>query len=105
MADDLHERKKCMMERADAFVIFPGSLGTLDEATDILEGLKLKLLQKPCLIYNIDGFYDPLKALLQNMIDNGFLAGEELSFVKFVSDLGQLEQALQHFCLHEAYLS
>ena len=105
VADDLHERKKCMMERADAFVIFPGSLGTLDEATDILEGLKLKLLQKPCLIYNIDGFYDPLKALLQNMIDNGFLAGEELSFVKFVSDPGQLEQALQHFCLHEAHLS
>ena len=85
VADDLHERKKCMMERADAFVIFPGSLGTLDEATDILEGLKLKLLQ--------------------NMIDNGFLAGEELSFVKFVSDPGQLEQALQHFCLHEAHLS
>lgn len=94
---DLHERKKMMMERADAFVVFPGALGTLDEATDILEALKLKLFQKPCLIYNIDGFYEPLQALLDNMVDSGFLAEEELHYIRFVRNIGDLSHTLQSF--------
>lgn len=97
VAQDLHERKKLMMEHADAFVVFPGALGTLDEATDILEALKLKLMEKPCLIYNIDGFYDPLQALLNNMVDSGFLAEEELHYIKFVSNIGELSTTLQDF--------
>lgn len=97
VAADLHERKKLMMERADAFVVFPGSLGTLDEATDILEGLKLKLFQKPCLIYNIDGFYDPLQTLLQNMVDDDFLTEEELRYIRFVSNISDLSNTLQLF--------
>ena len=97
VAQDLHERKKLMMERADAFVIFPGALGTLDEATDILEGLKLKLFEKPCLIYNIGGFYDPLKALLDNMVKDGFLAEEELYYIRFVSDIEDLSRTLAQF--------
>ena len=97
VAADLHERKKLMMERADAFVVFPGSLGTLDETTDILEGLKLKLFQKPCLIYNIDGFYIPLKMLLDNMVKDGFLAQEELHYIRFVSDIDDLSKTLAQF--------
>lgn len=101
VAADLHERKKMMMERADAFVVFPGALGTLDEATDILEALKLKLMKKPCLIYNIDGFYEPLQALLQNMVNDDFLTEEELYYIRFVSNIGQLEDTLGHFEVHE----
>lgn len=97
IADNLHERKKMMMDRADAFVVFPGAFGTLDETTDILEALKLKLMEKPCLIYNIDGFYDPLQALLNNMVDSGFLAEEELHYIKFVSNIGELSTTLQDF--------
>lgn len=97
IAADLHERKKLMMDRANAFVVFPGSLGTLDEATDILEGLKLKLFRKPCLIYNIGGFYDPLKMLLDNMVRDGFLAAEELHYIRFVSDLDDLSRTLAQF--------
>lgn len=97
VAKDLHERKKMMMDRADAFVVFPGALGTLDEATDILEALKLKLMEKPCLIYNIDSFYEPLQALLDNMVDSGFLAEEELHYIRFVRNIGDLSDTLQSF--------
>ena len=97
IADNLHERKKMMMDRADAFVVFPGAFGTLDETTDILEALKLKLMEKPCLIYNIDGFYEPLRALLGNMIDSGFLEEQELHYIRFVRDIGELSDTLQSF--------
>lgn len=97
VADSLHERKQMMMDRADAFVVFPGAFGTLDETTDILEALKLKLMKKPCLIYNIDGFYEPLRALLGNMIDSGFLEDQELCDIHFVRDIGELSDTLQSF--------
>jgi uncharacterized protein (TIGR00730 family) len=64
---DLHERKRLMFERADAFVALPGGVGTLEELVEQLTWAQLGRHRKPILIANIDHFWDPLCALLQHM--------------------------------------
>ncbi|MGE7386330.1 TIGR00730 family Rossman fold protein [Streptomyces sp. NPDC004126] len=69
----LAERKATLMERADAFVIMVGGMGTLDEATEILELRKHRRTGKPVVLLNTAGFYDGLREQLRRMEDEGFL--------------------------------
>jgi hypothetical protein len=71
---DLHERKRLMFERADAFVALPGGVGTLEELVEQLTWAQLGRHRKPILIANIDGFWDPLCALIDHM--------EKLQFIR-----------------------
>jgi uncharacterized protein (TIGR00730 family) len=71
---DLHERKRLMFERADAFVALPGGVGTLEELVEQLTWAQLGRHRKPILIANIDHFWDPLCALLNHM--------EKLQFIR-----------------------
>ena len=64
---DMHERKQLMFERADAFVALPGGVGTLEELVEQLTWAQLGRHNKPILIANIEGFWDPLCALLDHM--------------------------------------
>ena len=64
---DLHERKRLMFERADAFVALPGGVGTLEELVEQLTWAQLGRHRKPILIANIEGFWEPLCALLDHM--------------------------------------
>jgi uncharacterized protein (TIGR00730 family) len=73
MAADLAERKALLLARADAVVVMVGGLGTLDEATDILELRKHHLHDKPVALLNTDGFYDGLVLQLQRMEADHFL--------------------------------
>jgi uncharacterized protein (TIGR00730 family) len=64
---DLHERKRLMFERADAFVALPGGIGTLEELVEQLTWAQLGRHKKPILLANINGFWDPLCVLLEHM--------------------------------------
>lgn len=70
---DMHERKHMMFEMADAFVALPGGIGTLEELIEQLTWVQLGQHQKPLLILNTGGFWDPLLALLDNFRDMGFV--------------------------------
>ncbi len=70
---DLSERKALLLARSDAFVVLPGGLGTLDEATEILEQKKHGLHRKPVVFLNAAGFYDGFVAQLRRMDEDGFL--------------------------------
>jgi uncharacterized protein (TIGR00730 family) len=71
---DLHERKRVMFERADAFVALPGGVGTLEELVEQLTWAQLGRHRKPILIANIDSFWEPLCTLLDQM--------ERLEFIR-----------------------
>lgn len=73
IAKDLAERKKLLVEKADAVVIMVGGTGTLDEATEILELKKHGHTEKPVVLLNTAGFYDGLKEQFRRMEDEGFL--------------------------------
>jgi uncharacterized protein (TIGR00730 family) len=64
---DMHERKRIMFERADAFVALPGGIGTLEELVEQMTWAQLGRHKKPILLANIDNFWDPLCALLDHM--------------------------------------
>jgi uncharacterized protein (TIGR00730 family) len=73
LAKDLANRKALMLARSDAVVVMAGGLGTLDEATEILELRKHRLHNKPVVLLNMAGFYDGLALQLQRMEADGFL--------------------------------
>jgi uncharacterized protein (TIGR00730 family) len=70
---DMHERKRVMFERADAFVALPGGIGTLEELVEQLTWAQLGRHRKPILLANIAGFWDPLRELIDHMGALGFL--------------------------------
>ena len=82
VTNDMHERKRTMFERADAFVALPGGIGTLEELVEIMTWAQLGQHKKPVLIANINGFWDPLVVLLRHMSDEGFIRnGFEVSYL------------------------
>ena len=70
---DMHERKRLMFERSDAFVALPGGIGTLEELVEQLTWQQLGRHTKPVLLANIDGFWEPLLALLAHMRETEFI--------------------------------
>jgi uncharacterized protein (TIGR00730 family) len=73
IVDDMHERKRLMFERADAFVALPGGIGTLEELVEQLTWVQLERHDKPVLIADIGGFWRPLLALLEHMREQAFI--------------------------------
>ena len=74
---DMHERKHRMFQRADAVVALPGGIGTLEELVEIMTWSQLGQHEKPVVIANIDGFWDPLARLFDHMSEEGFLHSAE----------------------------
>lgn len=82
LTEDMHQRKKLMFERSDAFVALPGGAGTLEELVEQLTWSQLGRHQKPIVIANIAGFWNPFLNLLAHMRDDTFIrAGLEVSFI------------------------
>jgi uncharacterized protein (TIGR00730 family) len=73
---DMHARKLRMFHEADSFVALPGGIGTLEELVEQLTWAQLGRHRKPVVIANIDGFWDPLKVLLNHMREEGFIRPE-----------------------------
>jgi uncharacterized protein (TIGR00730 family) len=90
---DLAARKALLLARSDAIVVLAGGLGTLDEATEILELRKHRLHDKPVVLLNTAGFYDGLALQLQRMETDGFLP-VPLAELVFLADDGA--SALAH---------
>jgi hypothetical protein len=98
IAEDLAERKALLLAKSDAVVVMAGGLGTLDEATEILELKKHGQHDKPVVLLNTAGFYDGLALQLRRMEEEGFLPVplDQLVFFadKGVDALAHLEQSL-----------
>ena len=73
VVDTMHERKALMAASSDAFLAFPGGLGTFDELFEVLTWSMIGIHQKPIGILDVDGYFAPLRALIDNAIERGFL--------------------------------
>jgi uncharacterized protein (TIGR00730 family) len=69
----MHQRKKLMFDKSDAFVALPGGIGTLEELVEQLTWAQLGRHNKPIVLANIDGFWTPLLALFTHMREEGFI--------------------------------
>ena len=73
VTDNMHERKHKMFEKSDAFVALPGGIGTVEEIVEIMTWGQLGHHRKPIVFANINGFWDPMTALLDHMTAEGFI--------------------------------
>ncbi|MBW3097895.1 TIGR00730 family Rossman fold protein [Pseudohoeflea coraliihabitans] len=83
---DMHERKHLMFEKSDAFVALPGGIGTLEELIEIMTWAQLGRHAKPIVLADIDGFWAPLKSLIDHMTNQGFIHTAERVRPLVVSD-------------------
>ena len=89
------ERRIRMIELGDAFIAFPGGTGTLEEISEVVSKICLDQLNGPCIFYNLNGFYDDMKAFLQRMIAAGFSTAERQNGIYFASDLAEIERIIE----------
>lgn len=94
VTQDMSERKAKMIELGDAFIAFPGGTGTLEEITEIMSKVSLGHLDAPCILYNLDGYYDSLRELLGHMIRKGLSSAERQRGIYFADDLDQIIKIL-----------
>ena len=92
---DMAERKTKMIELGDAFIAFPGGTGTLEEIAEVMSKVSLKHLDAPCILYNLNGYYDDLKALLNHMIEKGLSSNERQEGIFFVENLDDIKRILR----------
>ena len=92
---DMSERKAKMIELGDAFIAFPGGTGTLEEISEIISRVTLGLTTSPCILYNLNGYYDHLKNLLDHMVACGLANPDKLKGVYFANNLEEIQQLLQ----------
>jgi hypothetical protein len=90
VVENMHERKLEMFDRSDAIVVLPGGLGTLEEFFEVLSWRTLGLHAKPIVIVDLDGYWQPLAALLRSCVDGGFAERSHLDVVAFIETLDQL---------------
>ena len=97
---DMHERKRLMFERADAFVALPGGVGTLEELVEQMTWAQLGRHKKPILMANIDNFWDPMCALLDHMRDMQFIRAGLTVAPLVVNTVEEILPALQAATRH-----
>jgi uncharacterized protein (TIGR00730 family) len=94
VVDSMHDRKRLMAEKADAFAVLPGGIGTLDELFEMLSWKQLELHDKPILLVDIGGYWAPLRALLDHIVVKGFARPQTRRLLHVVPSVSALMAAL-----------
>ena len=92
---DMSERKAKMIELGDAFIAFPGGTGTLEEISEVMSKVVLGHLHTPCIVYNLNGYYDCLRGLLDRMVEEGLSSEEKLTGITFADSLDEIIKILE----------
>ena len=95
--ENMHQRKLEMSELSDGFIALPGGFGTLEELFEIITWSQLGLHQKPVGLLNINGFYDPLLALLEGMVRKGFLKMENFEILLVANQPQTLIEKMRNY--------
>jgi uncharacterized protein (TIGR00730 family) len=94
----MHERKAKMAELADGFIALPGGVGTLEEIFEQWGWARLGIHEKPCAFFDVNGFFEPIRAMVNQMLRAGFMRREHADLIIFASNL---EQILAAFRAHK----
>ncbi|MDB5660681.1 MAG: Rossman fold protein family [Cypionkella sp.] len=95
ITEDMHERKKVMFINSDAIVVLPGGAGSLDEFFEVLTWAQIGLHRKPIYLLNSEGYWNPLIALLDHIVAEGFADPSVKGFFTAVPDVPALTNALR----------
>lgn len=90
IVDNMHQRKRMMFDHSDAFLVLPGSIGTLDETIEAITWAQLKLHDKPIVLLNHEGYWEPFLDLLKNIIDHEFTTPETMDLFHVVDSVDEV---------------
>lgn len=94
VTEDMHERKKVMFMNSDAIAVLPGGAGSLDEFFEVLTWAQIGLHRKPIFLIDVEGYWQPLLALIRHVIAEGFADASLLGHFQLVPDAESLERVL-----------
>ena len=94
VTDSMHIRKAKMFEISDAAVVLPGGIGTLDEAIEIMTWKQLRQHDKPIVLVNVDGYWDPFLGLINSVVDGGFAHPKINELISVVNSADEVFDAL-----------
>ena len=94
VTENMAQRKAKMIELGDAFIAFPGGTGTLEEIAEVMSKVSLGQLDAPCILYDLNGYYDSLKALLAKMIEKGLSTPQRQQGIRFAANLEEITTIL-----------
>jgi uncharacterized protein (TIGR00730 family) len=95
VVESMHERKQRMFELADAFVALPGGVGTVDETIEVITWRQLGLHDKPIVIVDQDGYWQPLEQLMRHVVRSGFALASLHGLYSIVPSISDVLNTLQ----------
>jgi len=94
IVESMHERKAMMAALSDGFIALPGGFGTFEEFCEAVTWVQLGIQQKPCVLANLGGYYDPLVAMFDRGVASGFISEASRNIVRVVTSIEEILGAL-----------
>lgn len=91
IVNDMHERKKKMMDLADAYIALPGGPGTLEEIVEAISWARVGEHGNPCVLLSVNGYYELLAAFFDKMVTEGFLTQEDRERILITESLEEMK--------------
>ena len=94
VTETMAERKAKLIEHGDVYVAFPGGTGTLEEISEVMSQIRIGHNDSPCIIFNLDGYYEPLRQMLDHMVREGFLDADSREKFLFAGNIEEIADIL-----------
>ena len=97
IVDDMSERKTQLVDLGDAFIALPGGPGTLEEISQVISWVRVVKQDAPCILMNVNGYYDFLEQYFDKMVEEGFLTNEDRKRTLFTANLEEMEEFIANY--------
>ena len=101
VVQDMHERKRKMMDLADCYLALPGGPGTLEEIAEAISWARVGEHQNPCVLLNINGYYNQLAGFFDHMVTEGFLTQEDRENILITDSLERVSEFIKNYAAME----
>ena len=95
--ETMHERKQKMIDQGDVFIAMPGGPGTLEEISEVISWGRIGQHDKPCIFYNVAGYYDLLAQFFDKMVAEGFLFETDRAAILFSESLVEIQDFIVNY--------
>ena len=97
IVDDMSVRKAKLIDLGDVFIALPGGPGTLEEISQVISWVRVGKKDAPCILMNVDGYYDFLEQYFDKMVEEGFLTKEDREKTLFAKNLVEMEEFIVNY--------
>ena len=97
IVDDMSIRKEKLVDLGDVFVALPGGPGTLEEISQVISWIRVGKKDAPCILMNVDGYYDFLEQYFDKMVEEGFLTKEDRQRTLFTDNVAEMHEFIRNY--------